>query len=173
MPPKPMRRLATTLFAGALLAALAGPRPAAAQAQARAQAMGQPGQESGLPPHAWLFGAWAGGILPAPSDMSGQECDARATFVVTKDVVIHSTLTHPQAIENLIASVRGTPAGTIFVLAPTETKPETVAGITDDLGFGCPQPGVLRVVKVGPNEIRFPDCAGFPSPLVRCPAPSR
>jgi hypothetical protein len=156
MPHEPVRRMATTLFAGALLAAIALPPPASAQ---------------GVPPHAWLFGAWAGGILPAPPDMSGAECDARAAFVVTRDMVIHSTLTHPAAIENLIASVRGTPDGTIFALAPSTTKPETIAGLADDLGFGCPQPDVLRVVRVGRNEIRFPDCADFPSPLVRCPPP--
>jgi hypothetical protein len=158
MPREPMRRLAKTLFAVALLAAAARPLPAGAQA---------------LPPHAWLFGAWAGGVLPAPPGMSAAECDARASFVVTRDMVIHSTLTHQTAIENLIASVRGTPDGTIFALAPTDAKPEVVAGLPDDLGFGCPQPGILRVVRVGPNEIRFPDCAGFPSPLVRCPAAPR
>ena len=149
-------RLAMTVLAGALLAAAALPLPGRAQ---------------GVPPHAWLFGAWAGGILPAPPDLSARECDAGATFIVTKDAVIHSTLTHPDAIENLIASVRGTPNGTIFALAPSDTKPQTVAGIADDLGFGCPQPDVLRVVRIGPNEIKFPDCSDFPSPLVRCPPP--
>jgi hypothetical protein len=157
MPLKLAPRFAACLLAGAFLAVSAAPRPAPAQ---------------GLPPHAWLFGAWAGGIYPAPPDMSPAECMARATFVVTKDVVLHSTLTHPDAIQNLIASVRGTPEGTIFALAPTDTRPETIAGIPEDLGFGCPQPDVLRVVKVAPNEIRFPDCTGFPSPLVRCPEPA-
>jgi hypothetical protein len=159
MPEQPVRRMAAPLLAplvlGALLAATALPPPVTAQ---------------GMPPHAWLFGAWAGGILPAPPNMDARECEARATFVVTRDVVIHSTLTHPEAIENLIASVRGTPDGTIFALAPTDTKPQSIAGLPDDLGFGCPQADVLRVVRVGPNEIRFPDCTGFPSPLVRCPA---
>jgi hypothetical protein len=156
MPYEPMRRIAIPLLVGACLAATALPPSVKAQ---------------GAPPHAWLFGAWAGGILPAPPDMDPRECEARATFVVTRDMVIHSTLTHPDAIENLIASVRGTPNGTIFALAPTDTKPQTIAGLADDLGFGCPQPDVLRVVRVAPNEIRFPDCADFPSPLVRCPAP--
>ncbi len=159
MPHHSARRMAAPLLAslvlGALLTVTALPSPATAQ---------------GMPPHAWLFGAWAGGILPAPPGMDAQECEARATFVVTRDVVIHSTLTHPAAIENLIASVRGTPEGTIFALAPTDTKPQTIAGLPDDLGFGCPQADVLRVVRVGPNEIRFPDCTDFPSPLVRCPA---
>jgi hypothetical protein len=158
MPLKPARRITATFLAGALLAAMAGPHPAAAQ---------------GVPPHAWLFGEWAGGIDPAPPGLSAAECQADASFVVTQDAVIHRTLAHPDAIENLISSVRGTPDGTIFVLAPADLKPEVIAGIPEDLGFGCPQPDVLRVVKAGPNEIRFPDCAGFPSPLVRCPAPGR
>ena len=158
MPYQPVRRMAIPLLAGVLLAAAALPPPVSAQ---------------GMPPHAWLFGAWAGGILPAPPDMTPDECDARATFVVTRDAIIHSTLTHPTAIENLIASVRGTPEGTIFALSPTTTKPEAVAGLPDDLGFGCPEENVLRVVRVGPNEIRFPNCSDFPSPLVRCPPPSR
>ncbi len=158
MPLTPMRRIAATLLAGAMLAPVALRHPAAAQS---------------APPHAWLFGAWAGGLYPAPPGMSAAECEARTTFVVTRDVIIHTTLTHPGPIQNLIASVRGTPAGTIFALAPTDTKPETVAGLTEDLGFGCPQPDVLRVVKIAPNQISLPDCTGFPSPLVRCPGPTQ
>lgn len=166
MPYEPARRMAALLLAplvtpfliGVLLAATVLPPSVTAQ---------------GMPPHAWLFGTWAGGILPAPPGMNARECEDSATFVVTRDAVIHSTLTHPEAIENLIASVRGTTDGTIFALAPTETKPQPVAGLADDLGFGCPQPDILRVVRVGLNEIRFPDCTGFPSPLVRCPAPPR
>ncbi len=164
MPYEPLRRMMRHVPAPPLATCLAGALLAAASLSLPARAQGQP-------PHAWLFGAWAGGILPAPPDMDARECEARATFIVTRDAVIHSTLTHPDAIENLIASVRGTPYGTIFALAPTNTKPDSIAGIPDDLGFGCPQPDVLRVVRVGPNAIRFPDCAGFPSPLVRCPPP--
>lgn len=155
MPFMTMRRFAATLLVSAIASGVASPGPVMAQ---------------GAPPHAWLFGAWAGGIYPAPPNMSAAECEARATFVVTRDAIIHGTLTHPEAIQNLIESVRGTPNGTIFALAPTDSKPETIAGIPEDLGFGCPQPDILRVVRVGANEIKFPDCAGFPSPLVRCPA---
>lgn len=150
------RRMAITLLAGGLLAALA-PHPAP-----RAQ---------GAPPHAWLFGTWAGGILPAPEHMTTAYCVAHATFEVGRDMVMHSTLTHPAPIQTLIVSVRGTPDGTIFALAPPSEKPAMIAGVPVDLGFGCPHPNVLRVVRVGPNTIRFPDCTGFPSPLVRCGAP--
>ncbi len=155
------RRMAITLLTGGLLAALA-PHPASHAASAARGAQ---------PPHAWLFGTWAGGILPAPAHMSSTECLAHASFEVSQDIVMHSTLTHPAPIHNLIVSVRGTPDGTIFVLAPPSEKPAMIAGVPVDLGFGCPHPNVLRVVRVGPNEIRFPDCTGFPSPLVRCVAP--
>ncbi|MCB8874180.1 hypothetical protein [Acidisoma silvae] len=151
---KPLRRVAATLLAGAFLAQAVPAHPAAAQ---------------GAPPHAWLFGMWAGGIYPASGNMSAKDCALQATFVVTQDAIIHSTLTHPTAIQNLIASVRGTPNGTVFLLAPTDTKPDNAGGMADDLGFGCPEDNVLRVVRVGPNQIAFPDCKGFPSPLVRCP----
>lgn len=156
MPVKSACRIVTTLLAGAVLAGLL-PQPRVDAAEP--------------PPHAWLFGAWAGGILPAPAHMSPAECQAQASFVVTKDVVIHRTLTHPQAIQNLIVSVRGTPDGTIFMLAPPQEKPEVIAGVPMDLGFGCPNDTVLRVVRVGPNEISLPNCAGFPSNLVRCGNP--
>jgi hypothetical protein len=144
------------LVAAAIVAGIAALAPAAKAAQP-------------APPHAWLYGVWSGGILPAPPDMTAQECQQHPTFVVTQDAVLHGTLTHPDLIQNLIAAVRGTPEGTVFTLAPTETKPETVAGSTEDLGFGCAQPDTLRVVKVGPNQIAFPGCTAFPSPLVRCP----
>ena len=40
-----------------------------------------------------------------------------------------------------------------------------------DIGFGCGgSPDVLRVQRRGPDEIAFPDCADFPSPLKRCVA---
>ncbi|GAB0112703.1 hypothetical protein [Acidisoma sp. C75] len=152
---KPRARMAALLAAG-LLASLF---PAI------------PGRAQGAPPHAWLFGTWAGGILPAPAHMTLAECTAHATFAVSQDVVMHSTLMHPAPIQNLIVSVRGTPDGTIFLLAPPNEKPAVIGGVPEDLGFGCPQPNVLRVVRTGPNEIRFPDCTGFPSPLVRCGGP--
>jgi len=156
MPVKSACRIVTTLLAGAVLAGLLPP-PNARAAEA--------------PPHAWLFGAWAGGILPAPAHMSPAECQANASLAVTQDVIIHRTLTHPAAIQNLIVSVRGTPDGTIIVLAPPKEKPELIAGVPVDLGFGCPSDNVLRVVRVGPNEISLPGCSGFPSTLVRCGAP--
>jgi hypothetical protein len=40
-----------------------------------------------------------------------------------------------------------------------------------DIGFGCGgSPDLLRVQRRGPDEIAFPDCTDFPSPLKRCVA---
>ena len=46
--------------------------------------------------------------------------------------------------------------------------------VPPDAGFGC-EGGmdVLRVERRGPDEIVFPDCREFVSPLKRCGAPSR
>lgn len=149
-------RIAMLALAGALLAGLCPPSAArAADAQ----------------PHAWLFGAWAGGVFPAPDHMTPAQCQANTSLAITKDVVIHRTLAHPGAIQNLIVSVRGTPDGTIFMLAPPQDKPEVIAGVPEDLGFGCPSDNILRIVRIGPNEIQLPDCTGFPAPLVRCGPP--
>jgi hypothetical protein len=53
-----MRRIACLIVTMALAALSTAP--------ARAQ--------GNLPPHAWLFGAWIGGIFPPPSTLSAQEC---------------------------------------------------------------------------------------------------
>jgi hypothetical protein len=31
-----------------------------------------PARAQGLPPHAWLFGAWTGGLFPPPSTLGAQ-----------------------------------------------------------------------------------------------------
>ena len=50
------------------------------------------------------------------------------------------------------------------------------ARVPPDAGFGCDgNPNILRVQRRGPDEIVFPNCAEFPSPLKRCghaPAPA-
>jgi hypothetical protein len=43
--------------------------------------------------------------------------------------------------------------------------------VPPDGGFGCSgNPNLLRVERRGPDEITFPDCSEFPSPLKRCVA---
>jgi hypothetical protein len=43
------------------------------------------------------------------------------------------------------------------------------ARVPPDVGFGCPGgANVLRVERRGEDQIVFPDCAEFVSPLLRC-----
>jgi hypothetical protein len=118
------------------------------------------------PPHAWLFGAWTGGLFPAPSGVTAQQCLAQPTVIFTRDVVMRATLTDVTYAERVIETVRLTVNGSEFRFVsgppPTSNTPSVV-------GFGCDSPDVLHVVRRGENEITFPDCAEYPYPLVRCP----
>ena len=104
--------------------------------------------------------------------MTASECNAHPTFIVTQDAVLHATLTEPGYVQNLIASVRGTPQGTVFTLAPSADAASAgaVPGATAENDYGCADSNILRVVKSGATTIAFPGCTAFPSPLVRCPA---
>ena len=73
-----MRRIAC-LLATLALAALAH-----AQRQTRAE---QPAAAS------WLFGAWTGGMFPAPSMLSAQECLAMPVVIFTRDIVMRAVVT--------------------------------------------------------------------------------
>lgn len=153
-----MRRTARFLLAAALAAsAAAPPGPARAQDQ---------------PPHAWLSGAWTGGLFPAPSGLSAQTCQPVVVF--TRDVVMRATLLDPTMVERVIETVRATPTGTEFRFVQTP-PPRTSGGLLDlaappPTGFGCEDADTLAVQRRGANEIAFPGCADFPNPLVRCPA---
>ena len=70
-----MRRIACLIVSIALLA----PLPVRAQ--------------SSLPPHAWLFGAWVGGLYPPPSAVSAQECLAQPVVIFTRDIVMRVVIT--------------------------------------------------------------------------------
>ncbi len=150
-----------SLAAYAFLAGMLGASLLSSYAQAAEQ-----------PPHAWLYGNWAGGLYPAPPDMTASECNAHPTFIVTQDAVLHATLTEPGYVQNLIASVRGTPQGTVFTLVPSAEAASAgvLPGATAENDYGCADSNTLRVVKSGTTSIAFPGCSAFPSPLVRCPA---
>jgi hypothetical protein len=152
-----MRRFALLLAAALVLT------PAAPRAQTAAPA----------PPHAWLFGAWTGGIFPAPSAMTAQQCLAQPTVIFTRDLVMRATLTEATYVQRLIETARLTVNGTEFRFeaAPVPPANANLLGLTPPMtvGFGCSSPDVLHVVRKGENEITFPDCADFPYPLVRCP----
>jgi hypothetical protein len=132
--------------------------------------------QANLPPHAWLFGAWTGGIFPPPSTVSAQECLAMPVVIFTRDVVMRAVITDTLYSQRLVAFARATGDGIEFSLAPaTETTSPgpfglPSAGNASTAAFGCRSPDTLRVQRRTENEITFPGCTDFPYPLVRCPA---
>ncbi len=153
-----MRRFAALLPALVLLLA---PTPPHAQAVTQA------------PPHAWLFGAWTGGLFPAPSGLTAQECLAQPTVIFTRDVVMRATLTDTIYVQRVVESARLTITGTEFRLAtsPVPSSGSGLLGLSPPPvpGFGCENPDLLHVLRRGENEITFPGCADYPYPLIRCP----
>jgi hypothetical protein len=129
---------------------------------------------SGSIPHAWLFGSWTGGLFPVPSGLTAQMCLAQPVVIFTRDIVLRATLVDQVYHQRGIETVRAEPGATDFRFAPT-IEPGS-AGLFGNsppqpaLGFGCPDPNSLHVVKRSDNEIVFEGCADFPEPLIRCPA---
>jgi hypothetical protein len=154
-----VRRWVTLL---ALAAPLAGAAPDGAGAQAT-----RPG-----PPHEWVFGAWTGGLFPV-SEVDPAACFGAPTVIFTRDVVMRvaafDATYHQRAIETAATLPDG---GLEFRFVPAAPMARTMAGrLPPDIGFGCGgSPDLLRVQRRGPDEIVFPDCADFPSPLKRCGA---
>jgi hypothetical protein len=155
-----MPRLLASLLA-ILLAAVALAPPARAQSGA---------------PHAWLFGAWVGGLFPATASVSAQACLGQPTVIFTRDVVLRAQLTEPAYVQRVIVTARTVRGQTEFEFTPAVDPlaansngllgldaPKAVAG------FGCESDDVLHVKRVSENEIVFPGCRDFPNPLVRCP----
>jgi hypothetical protein len=132
--------------------------------------------QTNLPPHAWLFGAWTGGIFPPPSVISAQECLAMPVVIFTRDIVMRAVLTDTLYTQRLVAFARATGDGVEFRFAPTaEGVPLGPFGLsrggnTTAAGFGCISPDILHVQRRTENEITFPGCTDFPYPLLRCPA---
>ena len=148
-----------TRLATALAATLLPVLPAAAQGDA---------------PHAFLFGAWTGGLFPPPSTMTAQQCLAQPIVIFTRDVVMRVVINDILYAQRRIETARGTGNGLEFrftpQLQPVPTSPFDQPGQNFTVGFGCENPDVLHVQRRGENEISFPGCPEFPYPLVRCPA---
>jgi hypothetical protein len=145
------RRLACSLILAAPFLA----RPAPAQ---------QP-----VAPHEWLFGSWTGGMFPA-ADTIGPRCTAQPTVIFTRDVVLRSGLLDPAYRQRIIETVVTRADGATFRFTPLPGG----ARLPPDIAFGCPAgPDVLEVRRIGPDEIAFPECRDFPSPLRRCGSPER
>ena len=163
-----MRRIATTFLAAAgLSAALLAPTAPPAEAQ------------SNMPPHAWLFGTWTGGLFPVSGAISAQQCLAQPVVIFTKDIVLRASLTDLSYAQRVIETARTDPGTTDFKFAPAQGSATGggsgagLLGLSQPAavpGFGCETPDVLHVRKRSDNEIEFPGCAEFPNPLVRCPS---
>jgi hypothetical protein len=137
-------------------------------------------QGSDEPPHAWLFGAWIGGMFPPPSEVTAKTCLAQPTVIFTRDVVLRAVLTDTTYAQRQVATVRATAHGFEFRFEAPLTPASTGGGLLglggaepqgpQTVGFGCESPDVLHVERRGENEIAFPGCEDFPNPLVRCPS---
>ncbi|HJS87404.1 MAG TPA: hypothetical protein VJ779_18275 [Acetobacteraceae bacterium] len=130
------------------------------------------GQQAG-PPHAFLFGAWTGGLVPPPSTVTAQGCLAQPTVIFTRDVVMRATLTDILYVQRAIETARGTGDGVDIRLVPQPNAQAALGGLglgASGTGFGCPEADLLHVQRISANEISFPGCRDFPFPLVRCPA---
>ncbi len=121
-----------------------------------------------LPPHAWLFGTWTGGIFPAPAGISKEACLSQPVVIFTRDLVMRATLTEQTLTQREIETARAVPGGTEFRFVSGVTGSRMLGGYAALAGFGCDTPDELRVQRRGENEIAFPGCAEFPNPLVRC-----
>ncbi|NKC31758.1 hypothetical protein [Falsiroseomonas selenitidurans] len=120
------------------------------------------------PPHAWVFGSWTGGIFP-PGEASGPRCTGQPTVIFTRDVVLRASVFDVPYRQRLIETVATGPDVLEFRFVPAAGPSGPLASrMPPDIGFGCPGgPNTLRVERRG-DEIVFPDCAEFPSPLKRC-----
>ncbi len=152
-----MRRSSFTLAAALMLATAA---PASGPAVA---------QGANLPPHAWLFGTWTGGIFPVPNGLSNQACLSQPIVIFTRDIVLRATLTDQTLTQREIETARASSQEAEFRFAAAAGGSGLLGtGVGPAVGFGCESPDTLHVQRRGDNEITFPGCADFPNPLVRC-----
>lgn len=150
--------------AAALLAtpALAQQRPAPPRPVAPPAPPPQPPPQ---PPHAWLFGAWTGGLFPA-ADLAGVACFGMPTVIFTRDLVLRATPLDLIFRQRAIETVALTPTGVEFRLTPLLAQG---GRLPPDIGFGCGgNPNVLRVERRSEHEIVFAGCNEFFAPLRRC-----
>lgn len=125
--------------------------------------------QQGDPPHAWVFGAWTGGIFP-PGETAGPRCAGQPTVIFTRDVVLRASPFDVAFRQRFIETVTAEPNALEFrfTAVPPQATPFG-ARMAPDVAFGCRAgPNALRVERRGPDEIVFPDCADFPLPLRRC-----
>lgn len=130
---------------------------------------GSAGAQQGDPPHAWVFGSWTGGMFP-PGETHGPRCTGQPSVIFTRDVVMRASVFDVAYRQRLIETVATSPETLEFRLVPVPAQSGPLGSrLPPDIGFGCAGgPNSLQVERRGPNEIVFPNCRDFPSPLVRC-----
>ena len=114
--------------------------------------------EEAVLPHAWLYGAWTGGVFPPPTTLTTQECLANPTIIFTRDLVLHTTMLNIGYAQEAVDAVRATQDGVEFRLA----------GPVPSGLFGCGDAPSLRVRRGADKQISFPNCTEMPYPLLRC-----
>lgn len=125
--------------------------------------------QQGDPPHAWVFGSWTGGMFP-PTDTEGPRCTAQPSVIFTRDLVMRAPTLDLAYRQRFIETVTAGTDSLDFRLVPLAPQATPLGPrLPPDIGFGCPGgPNTLQVERRGPDEIVFPNCAEFPSPLRRC-----
>ena len=138
--------------------------------------MPQPAAAQGAP-HAWLFGAWTGGLFPPPTGITEKSCLGQPTMIFTRDVVLRATLTDTVFTQRVVETARSSAATgtTDFQFSPAQDQNAATSNGLLGLsapkpaaGFGCEDDNVLHVLRATDNQISFPGCSAFPYPLVRC-----
>jgi len=115
------------------------------------------------PPHEWMFGGWTGGIFPV-TETDGPACFGRVSVIVTRDIVMRVASLDIAFRQRAIETVALIPNGLEFRFVPMPGR-----AAVPEAGFGCDNnPDILRVRRVSDDEVVFPDCREFPSPLKRC-----
>jgi hypothetical protein len=128
-------------------------------------------QQRAVPPHAWIFGAWTGGIFP-PGETESPDCFGSPTVIFTRDIVLRASSVDTAYRERVIETVAQQQTGLEFRFAPAAPVMTALGPrMAPDSGFGCANPNALKVERSGPNEISFPNCDEFPAPLRRCTTP--
>lgn len=124
------------------------------------------------PPHAWLFGAWTGGMFSAPANVPAEACLGQPTVIFTRDVVMRAQLGSQDYVQRAITSAQTRPGLTEFRFTPAP-KPIGAGmlglpGAPEMMGFGCASADWLPVKRISNDVIEFPGCPEFPFPLRRC-----
>jgi len=142
--------------------------PVAALALPLAATLDAGAQQRPSAPHEWVWGSWIGGFFPA-GEAEGPECFGNATVIFTRDIVMRASSLDTAYRQRVIETVADQPGALEFRFTPASPVLTALGPrVPPDAAFGCQNPNALRVERLGPDEIAFPHCAEFPSPLRRC-----